>query len=228
MGVIAKILAKQSERAVARVKGLFTGSEEQQKRDYPLGLHLNAVLRFDPTDFILAGESLKVRLPAGDALIMAIGEFRCLGVPTFRFYLKDLEDNEWVLQLADRNGSCEVVIYQTIDEVFPDDWGFWLNNETGLIGYKDFQTPDQITYFRMLHSPGPDYASPVEFRENLKGNEDAFFVDHAMMLYGRDVQVNGGLNLTEYLLVSREVDEEGALVRIMAGVPVDPMSMTVL
>jgi hypothetical protein len=142
--------------------------------------------------------------------------------------LKDLEDNEWVLQVSDPSGNCETVVYQTIDEVFPDDWAFWLNNETGLIGYKDFQTPDGTAYLRMLRSPGPDYANPVEFRENIKGSDDAFFVDHAMMLYGRDVQVNGGLNLTEYLLVSREVDEEGALVRIMAGVPVDPMSMTVL
>ena len=37
-----------------------------------------------------------------------------------------------------------------------------------------------------------------------------------------------GENLVEYLLVSREEDEEGVLVRIMAGLPVAPMSLTIL
>lgn len=228
MGVVAKILEKKSRETLDRVKNFFSGSpDEEPRKDYPLGAHLNAVLRFDPTDFILAGDSIKVALPAGDITVMAIGEFRCLGMPFYRYYLKDMDDNEWVLQVSDDNeGDREVVLYQTLDEVFPDDWDFWLNEETGLIGYKDFQTPDGLTYSRTLRVPGPDYARPVQFMENIRG-EVALHIDHAMMLYNRSIEVAGSPEFTEFLLVSREIDEDGALVRIMAGVPVNPMSLSI-
>ena len=132
-----------------------------------------------------------------------------------------------LLQLADDKTSQELVLYQTQDEVYPDDWDFWLNEETGLIGYKDFQTPDGLLYFRALHMPGPDYANPIEFQENVKGDDDNFYINHAMMLYSRGVETPGS-EMTEYLLVSKEIDEEGALVRVMAGVPVEPASLTIL
>jgi hypothetical protein len=229
MGVIAKILEKKSKRAIGHIKDVFSSKPDKwPQKDYPLGLHLNAILRFDPTDFILAGENLKIEFPTGDIAVLAIGEFRCLGIQFFRFYVKDLKDNEWILQVADDKEDSEVVLYQTIDEVFPDDWGFWLNDETGLIGYKDFHTPDEVDYFRVLRNPGPDYVNPVEFRESIRSGEDSFFIDYAMMLYSREVTMTGDQMLNEYLLVSREEDEEGAMVRIMAGVPVTPMSLTVL
>jgi hypothetical protein len=229
MGIATRILAKKSKETVGKVKGFFSRPhEEEAPRIYPLGLRLNAVLRFDPTDFILAGDSLKVELPSGDLAIVAVGEFRCLGITFYRFYLKDLKDNDWVLQVADDNGTQELVLLQTLDEIYPDDWGFWLNDQTGLIGYKDFQTPDQLTYFRTLGSNGPDHVDPVTFQEVVRSGEDTFSIDHAMMLYQRDFQVAGTMDLTEYLLVSRELDEEGTLVHIMSGVPVNPMSLTVL
>lgn len=229
MGMIAKILEKQGRQAVGRVRDFFSGSPEKEKpKVYPLGLRLNAVLRFEPTDFILARDSLKIEIPESDLTVMAIGEFRCLGVTFQRFYAKDVDDREWVLQVGDDSNDREIILYRTVDEVFPDDWDFWLNDSTGLIGYKDFNTPDQVEYSRMFHNPGPDYASPIEFRESIGSGGPSFFIDHAMMLYGRDISIPGGREIPEYLLVSREADEEGALVRIMAGVPLNAMSFTVL
>ena len=227
MGIAAKILAKKGRQAVGRIKGVFSPAPEKEP-DYPLGLHLNAILRFDPTDFILAAEDLKIGLPAGDISVMAVGEFRCLGISFHRFYVQDLKDQEWVLQMAENRQDLELILFQTIDEVYPDDWDFWLNEETGLIGYKDFHTPDQIEYFRVFRNPGPDWSSPIEFEESIRGEGQNLSISHAMMLYSRDVQTKAGENLTEYLLVSREEDEEGVLVRIMAGVPVGPMSLTIL
>jgi len=227
MGVIAKILEKKSKRAIGHIKDVFS-SKPDREPDYPLGLHMNAVLRFDPTDFILAGDDLKVEFPTGDIAVSAIGEFRCLGLSFYRFYVKDLNDNEWTLQVAGAGKDMEIVLYQTLDEVYPDDWDFWLNEETGLIGYQDFNTPDQVEYLRLLRNPGPAYVNPVEFRESIRGGGESLYIDHAMMLYSRDIQAAGDHALNEYLLVSREEDEEGAMVRIMAGVPVGPMSLTIL
>jgi hypothetical protein len=227
MGMVAKILAKKGRQAVGRIKGVFSGGPEKEP-DYPLGLHLNATLRFDPTDFILAGENVKIDFPAGDILVMAISEFTCLGVPFHRFYLKDLKDAEWVLEVADDNKNVEVTLFQTVDEVYPDDWDLWLNDRTGLIGYKDFNTPDQVEYFRVFRNPGPAYLEPVEFEESVRCEGRQFTINHAMMLYSREICAKAGEKLTEYMLVSKEEDEEGLLVRIMAGVPVSPMSITIL
>jgi hypothetical protein len=227
MGIVSKILTKQGRRAASRIKDIFSVGPEKEP-DYPLGLHQNTVLRFDPTDFILAATNFKVDLPAGDVSVIAIGEFSCLGVSFHRFYLKDLKDAEWVLQAAENKQGFELILFQTIDEVYPDDWDFWLNEQTGLIGYKDFHTPDQVEYYRVYGNPGPDRSSPIEFQESVKGCGENLSVGHAMMLYSRGVDAKAGEELTEYLLVSREEDEEGVLVRIMAGVPVSPMSLAIL
>jgi len=227
MGIVSKILEKKGKQAAARIKGVFSGGPEKEP-DYPLGLHLNATLRFDPSDFILAGERFKINYPAGDILVMAVGEFVCLGVPFHRFYLKDLKDTEWVLEVADDKRNSQLALFQTIDEVYPDDWDLWLNDQTGLIGYKDLKTPDQIEYFRVFRNPGPDYVQPIEFQESVKGGGQEFLIGHAMMLYSREIPATGDEKLTEYVLVSKEEDEEGLLVRIMAGVPVNPMSITIL
>ena len=227
MGMVSKILAKKGRQAVSRVKDVFSAGPEKEP-DYPLGLHQNAILRFDPTDFILAAGSFKIDLPAGDISVMAVGEFRCLGVCFHRFYLKDLKDAEWVLQAAEGQRDLELILFQTIDEVYPDDWDFWLNEQTGLIGYKDFHTPDQVEYYRVYQNPGPDWSSPIEFQESVRGGGEMFSFGHAMMLYSRGINAAAGEDLTEYLLVSREEDDEGVLVRIMAGVPLNPASLTVL
>jgi hypothetical protein len=227
MGLVSKILEKKGKQALSRVKGVFSGGPEKEP-DYPLGLHLNATLRFDPTDFILAEQSFKIGFPSGDISVVAIGEFVCLGVFFHRFYLKDLKNAEWVLEVADGKQNVEVSLFQTIDEVYPDDWDFWLNERTGLIGYKDFNTPDRVEYSRVFRNPGPDYVKPIEFKESIKGGGQEFCLNHAMMLYSRKVPGAVGENLTEYLLVSKEEDEEGLLVQIMAGVPVNPVSITIL
>lgn len=227
MGIVSRILAKKGKQAVSRVKGVFSKGPEKEP-DYPLGLHMNATLRFDPTDFIIAEQSLKIGFPPGDISVVAIGEFVCLGVPFHRFYLKDLKNNEWVLEVANDKQNVEVSLFQTIDEVYPDDWDFWLNEQTGLIGYKDFNTPDQVEYSRVFRNPGPAYLEPIEFDETIKGGGQEFSLNHAMMLYSREIPLPVGEPLKEYLLVSKEEDDEGLLVQIMAGVPVNPMSITIL
>jgi hypothetical protein len=227
MGVVSKILANQARRAGGRIKKVFSAPPEKPPV-YPLGLHQNAVIRFDPSDFILAAGDLKIALPEGDISVMAVGAFSCLGVSFHRFYLEDLQKTEWVLQVAESGQELDLILFQTIDEVYPDDWDFWLNESTGLIGYKDFHTPDQVEYYRVYANPGPDWSSPIEFEELIRGLGENYSISHAMMLYNRGIETAAGEELVEYLLVSREEDEDGVLVRIMAGVPVSPMSLTIL
>ena len=227
MGIVSKILAKKGRQAVGRIKDAFSAGPEKEPV-YPLGLHMNAILRFDPTDFILSANNLNIDLPGGDISVAGVGEFNCLGILFHRFYLKDLQDTEWVLEVGGNEPELEVILYQTIDEVYPDDWDFWLNDKTGLIGYIDFHTPDQTEYYRVFRNPGPTWVSPIEFQESIRGGGEILFVNHAMMLYSREIRTVADEAFTENLLVSREEDDDGVLVRIMAGVPVSPMSLTIL
>ena len=227
MGLVSRILEKKGKNAAGRIKAAFSGRSEQEP-EYPLGLHTNAVLRFDPTDFILSAQNFKVDFPEGDISVKAIGEFTCLGVTFYRFYVEDLQEDQWVLQVGGTEKELEVVLFQTLDEVYPDDWDFWLNERTGLIGYKDFHTPDRMEYYRVFQNPGPDYVKPVKFRESVRSDGRELFITHAMMLYSRGISTAAAGEMTEYLLVSKEEDEEGVMVHIMAGIPVGPASLTVL
>lgn len=227
MGMIAKILRKKAEQ----FKDAITPSPRKEEEiEYPLNLRMNATVRFDPTLFILAGESLKIQCPEGDSIVTAIGRFNLLGTQYYRFYLQAMNEEESYLQVAVENGSVsECMLYRTIDEVFPGpgEWFVWLNNSTGLIGYRDFHTPDQTNYQRIFVPEGADYIEPMETIETVSARDMRFSVRHGIMLYGRYVET-GGDPVAEYLSVSREEDDEGALVRIAAGVEVNPVSLTIL
>ena len=227
MGMIAKILKKKAER----LKDAFSFSAPAEEEiDYPLNLRMDATVRFDPTVFIIAGESLKIQCPEGDSMVTAIGSFKLFQAQYYRFYLKNLDDDESYLQLAVENGNVsECLLYRTIDEVFPGpgEWFVWLNKRTGLIGYRDFHTPDETNYQRVFMAEGADYIDPMSYQESVFAKEVRFSVRHEAMLYGRFVET-GGDPVAEYLTVSKEEDDEGALVRISAGVEVNPVSLTIL
>ena len=227
MGMIAKILKKKA----GQLKDAFTiPANREEQIDYPLNLRMDATVRIDPTVFILAGESLKIQCPEGDSIVSAIGHFKLFKAQYYRFYLKTLEEEERYLQLAVENGNVsECILYRTIDEVFPGpgEWSVWLNRSTGLIGYRDFHTPDQTNYQRVFMAEGADYINPMAYQETVTAKGVRFTIGHEAMLYGRFVET-GGDPLAEYLAVSKEEDDEGALIRIAAGVEVNPVSLTIL
>jgi hypothetical protein len=230
MGMIAKILKKKAQSTAKKVHGFFEPHKEEKK--YPLGFRLDATVRFDPTPFILAGGKLKMEAPEGDFFVAAISEFSIAGVACRRFYIKNLEDREYVLQMAGAKGKEDLTLYQTMDEIFPgseDEWDTWLNPETGLIGYIDFNTPDGDVYARALRNGGPQCVSPVSYEERIEAKDVSMTIDHQEMYYEREIEIEGaGEPVYEYLCVAREEDDEGAQVRIMAGTDIDAHSLSVM
>jgi hypothetical protein len=224
MGMLTRILSLKAKR-------LFR-IEEPPKEVLPLGLRLNAIVRLDPTVFILGGSQLKVECPEGDNIVYAIGKFPFSDYIVRRFYLKNLRDEESMLQITTcKDETVEVMLYRTFAEIVPqtsEEWGAWLDEQNGHIGAQKINSPDGLEYFRTY---GESLRfNPFSFIEKVSCPEGNFDIDHYAMFYSREVE-NSGQKIGEYLLVSKEEtgdEAEEAMIRISTGVEVNPQSLTIL
>ncbi len=237
MGLLARILKKKVAQTVAG----FQKKNQRIDLDWPLKIRLGSTIRFDASLFILAGDDLKMAVPASDCVVAAAGSYLLGHSKYYTFYVKDTEDVEWFLQLGLERSMAvgSAMLYQTIDEAYPEtaeDWDLWLNEETGLIGFKDFQTPDGMTYQRLWKQEGPDYAAPWCYDESVTDDPfvpSSFNISHHAMLYGRSIRRAqgfraGGESVVENLLADKIEDDDGACIQISAGIEVPIMSLTIL
>ena len=228
MGMLSRILKIKAQKAAS----YFKKQPQRVDLNWPLGIRIGGTVRLDPSTFIVAGDSLKMDEPKGDCVVAAAGWYDCGGIRYHRFYLNDIEGNEFILEvgLGRSGGVGELMLYQAADEIYPEtteDWDLWLNEENGLIGFKDFSTPDEIVYERLWGQNGADYMAPPEFDEIV--TDDPFVaevakVSHAAMLYGRTLDES----VVEYLWVDNTNDDHGAAVLVSTGVEIHPASLTVL
>jgi hypothetical protein len=235
MGVVARILEKKLKTTGEKIQGLFgkPTAPAWPERNYPLNLRPNAVVRFDPTLFLLAEGMLRMPSPDGDWSVVAIGEFSMVGFEYFRFYLKNLNDDELILQVDQNLEKPEIVVFKTIDELYPNPggpttWENWLDEEYGWIGCIDFHLPDGTEYYRIIQNPGPDRIAPLGFRETIFTENHTDFVEHTAMIYGREISIEGMDTIVENLIISQESDDEGALVSVNVGLSLLPSSLTIL
>lgn len=198
---------------------------------YPLGIHLNTTIKFDPTTFILSEDQLQIEDPnnsTSDWCVVAIGDFMLLGIRHYKFYLRNLEDSELILHIAqDKDINTDIKLYQIIDEIFPvipDDWDIWINHKTGLIGCVDINLPDETVYYRSIHKGGAPRISPITILERIITDQFSYDVIHECMFYEREVNKD----ITEYLLVSKDLDDDGHMITICAGIKFLPAALTIL
>lgn len=229
-----KILKKIAGKQWDNLTGGRPDPASTADRDLPLGLRLNGLVDVDETDFILAGQELLTRHPGERLIVRAVGRAELWGaIRLYRFYLQRAE-SEAMLQVAcDRQGQVEEIhLFRTFDEVYPasaDDWSVWLDEERGLIGWRDFSVTlgDRQLVHARTWQPGPPFLAPVQFEETLvndSAGRPAASVSHQVMLYHRPVKAD----LAEYLMLSAEESEGEALVRIMSGVVLQPAQLTIV
>jgi Protein of unknown function (DUF2491) len=127
-----------------------TALEEERKRanlprvdkDLPLGLRINGFVEIPKIDFIM-GESdgLKIKHPGDTCNVLSYGQIFIASSQVHRFYLGGDKDTVFTLQLVTdkRNNIEECKLFMPWDEIYPDDWGFWLDEQSGYIGYSAFQ-----------------------------------------------------------------------------------------
>lgn len=210
-------------------------------RDLPLGLRFNCLVEFPEVDFILAGSDLLIKYPGSGCSVISFGKFPVGDSMAYRFYLSS-SAGPYMLQLvADSNKVIEESkLFMPYDEIFPEDWGFWLADNDGYIGLSVFDTKNSTRFYRVWENAEAtrvveedgqggqiDRIPPVRFVEKIFTDpfgETTENVTHDSMLYGRHVNEN----VDEYLLISAIDEPEGASVQIMVGLELASTSIKVI
>ncbi len=236
------LLKKIGQKKIDEVKGSFQKDwGDRIDKDLPLGLRMNGMVDVPEVDFILAGADLKVKHPKESLVVASIGVIPVGDSKLHRFYLNSSQ-GIYVLQvLADKNQAIEECkFYMPYDEVYPDDWDFWLSKTDGYIGFSVFQTKDGTSYERVWEDAGAE----TVIEEDEHGNRltrippvplyEVVYMDpfgqqretvrYESMLYGRHVNDQ----VDEFLLVSSVEESDGASIQIMAGIELGPASIKVI
>ncbi len=196
----------------------------------PDRFRVGMTIQLDPTPFILAGAAIKVPQfeggAAGQVSVTAIGQVESGGTRLMRLYLPDEHS---VVQLhLDKDGMPdECRFFGAIDEVTPADpaeWGAWLDNAEGMIGWPEFQTKDGKTYARVW-SPGDARVTPRVLTESVQSIEGTRAVKSQAMLYAAPTGAPDPAPKTEYILVQAIEDGTRAYVQISAGIDINSTTL---
>jgi hypothetical protein len=210
-------------------------------KDLPLGLRFNCLIEFPEVDFILAGADLLIKYPGSSCSVVSYGKFPVGDSMLHRFYL-DTSEGPYMLQIVADSKKIieECKLFMPYDEIYPDDWGFWLAEQDGYIGLSIFDTKSSVRFFRVWENPEAtrivesntdgatiDRIPPVRFVETIyldPFGEKTETVTYETMLYGRHVNES----VDEYLMISAVDESDGASVQIMVGLELASPSIKVI
>ncbi|MBI5569005.1 MAG: DUF2491 family protein [Desulfomonile tiedjei] len=217
------------------------GWTERIDKNLPMGVRIGGMVEIPQVDFVLGGDALKVKYPGTSSIVLSYGTFPVGGSLVHRFYL-DGEDKVYLWQLVTdpKQTFEESKLFMPYDEVYPEDWDFWLSSTDGYIGLSAFQLKDGTQYVRVWEDEEAETVlqedasqnrltriPPVQFMEKIfldPYGETTEMVKHDSMLYGRQVNEN----VAEYLLVSAVNEKAGASVQIMVGIELEPSTVKVI
>jgi hypothetical protein len=199
----------------------LSGSAESRFR-------VGMVIPVDPAPFLLAAGVTKIKPPdeSGKVSVEAVGLLRYGNVLLHRLYLPGSRAF-FQLHLGSDGRADECRYFSALDEVTPADqqeWGFWLDEREGLIGWPTFQTKDGKLYARVW-APGQTRVAPREIEETRQ------FVDRTerrrlqAMLYGAATGGAAAAAQTEYILVSAIEADGQAWVEVDAGIEINPAAL---
>jgi hypothetical protein len=233
------LLKRIGRKKIDQIKdSVQEGRTEKIDLDLPLGLRMNGLVEISQVEFVLGGNDLKIKHPGTGSTVVAIGVFS-LGQSNVRRLYLDSDNGMFMLQVVlDRNKTVEECkLFMPYDEIYPEDWRFWLADEDGYIGLNVFQLKDGSQYSRawededaMTVVEQDDQGNqitripPLEYLETIchdRTGRSMETVKYDTMLYERQVNES----LFEYLMVSAVNDQEGASVQIMVGIELQPGSI---
>ncbi|PWC77380.1 DUF2491 family protein [Azospirillum sp. TSH64] len=196
----------------------------------PSLFRLGMTVTIDPTPFLLAESATKVKAPdtGTDRLVSieAVGTVTSGPATVYRLHLPG--GGFFQIHLGPDGQPDECRYFTPIDSVTPSDegeWGFWLDDAEGMIGWPEFQTKDGKLYPRVWQ-PGASRIQPFtlsEARQTLRGTET---VTSQAMLYGTPTNAGDPAPATEYILVEAVERAGRASVEIAAGIDVNPASLS--
>ncbi|KAA0596708.1 DUF2491 family protein [Azospirillum lipoferum] len=210
--------------------GNYVNQKLSGKAYSPSLFRLGMTVTIDPTPFLLAESATKVKAPdtGTDRLVSieAVGTVTSGPATVYRLHLPG--GGFFQIHLGPDGQPDECRYFTPIDSVTPADegeWGFWLDDAEGMIGWPEFQTKDGKLYPRVWQ-PGASRIQPFtlsETRQTLRGTET---VTSQSMLYGAPTGAASPAPTTEYILVEAVERSGRASVEIAAGIDVNPASLS--
>nr|WP_255636293.1 DUF2491 family protein [Azospirillum sp. 412522] len=210
--------------------GNYVNQKLSGKAYSPSLFRLGMTVTVDPTPFLLAEGATKVKAPdtGTDRLVSieAVGTVTSGPASVYRLHLPG--GSFFQIHLGPDGQPDECRYFTPIDSVTPSDegeWGFWLDDAEGMIGWPEFQTKDGKLYPRVWQ-PGASRIQPFtlsEARQTLRGTET---VTSQAMLYGAPTNAAAPAPATEYILVEAVERSGRASVEIAAGIDVNPASLS--
>ncbi|WP_148219688.1 DUF2491 family protein [Azospirillum sp. B510] len=210
--------------------GNYVNQKLSGKAYSPSLFRLGMTVTVDPTPFLLAEGTTKVKAPdtGTDRLVSieAVGTVTSGPATVYRLHLPG--GGFFQIHLGPDGQPDECRYFTPIDSVTPADegeWGFWLDDAEGMIGWPEFQTKDGKLYPRVWQ-PGASRIQPFtlgEARQTLRGTET---VTSRSMLYGASTGAASPAPATEYILVEAVERSGRASVEIAAGIDVNPASLS--
>lgn len=189
----------------------------------PSPYRIGQTIPLDPAPFVLAGQAIKVMPPPDDGsgmvsvavvgVVSGDGDWHRLWLP----------DGERMIQLA----QDECRLYQRIDRVFPatpEDWGFWLDETEGLIGWPRFETKDGKSYDR-LWGGGEARLRPRNLTETATDLTGPRVSREMAMLYGAPTGLPPPAPQMEYLWLAAVERDGQAWIEMRAGIDINPASL---
>lgn len=215
--------------------GNYVNQKLSGKAYNPSLFRVGMTVTVDPTPFLLAETATKVKAPdtGGDRLVSieAVGTVTSGPASVYRLHLPGGPGKTggfFQIHLGPDGQPDECRYFTPIDSVAPSDegeWGFWLDDAEGMIGWPEFQTKDGKLYPRVWQ-PGASRIQPFtlnETRQTVRGTET---VVSQSMLYGAPTGAASPAPTTEYILVEAVERSGRASVEIAAGIDVNPASLS--
>ncbi len=191
-------------------------------------------LPMDPSPFILAQASTKIRPPEGGAMasVAAVGVLEDGSMALNRLYLPN-NQGFFQLHLGADGRPDECRWFSQLDEVTPasnEEWAAWLDPAQGMIGYPQFQTKDGRLYDR-IWAPGESRIEPRSMTETIETLDAAgkrATSNHKVMamLYAGPTGAASPAPQAEYILVAAIDAGDRAWVEIHAGIDIRPDTIT--
>jgi hypothetical protein len=241
MGLVG-IFKHIAERKKEQITSARKGDLARIDNNLPLGIKINCMIGLDETKFILHGDLLKVQSPGGGKhTVTAAEKFRIGGLEMFRIYLESNDTgNSSLLQIGVDDGSISGInLFRVYDEIYPaneNEWDEWMNNENGLIGYRDFQiTNDDGSVFEYQRMWGGDdeYAEPFHFESTVACDPygtSGMKMRSTGMIYYRDIADA----FREFLFMAQETvlkddgDIDEAKIVLLIGIGLEQAELTVM
>jgi hypothetical protein len=159
--------------------------------------------------------------------VEAVGLLEDSGVQLNRLYLPG-RTAFFQLHLGSDGAPDECRYFSLLDQVEPasqSEWGEWLDPAQGMIGWPAFQTKDGMTYDRAW-APGPTKIQPRQQTETVQNLGGVTQRQLQAMLYARATGATPPAPSTEYAMVEAVQDQGQAWVEILAGIDVNPASLS--